>query len=66
MRNLTTADDGYPVGSPPARRGWSRVEVRAHDKAALVGVGLYAWSRGEWQLVVATTGLIQKRGWVDE
>jgi hypothetical protein len=33
-------------------------------KATLVDLGLEALSRGEWQIVMAITRLLQKRGWV--
>jgi hypothetical protein len=32
-------------------------------KARLVTVGLFALSHGQWQMVIATTLLIQERGW---
>jgi hypothetical protein len=66
MCELTMADNGYTVKSPHARRRWSRVEVRAHCKAALADVGLYALTRGEWQMVMAITRMIQERGWSRE
>jgi hypothetical protein len=34
-----------------------------HKKSALVDLGLYAISHGEWAMVATITRLIEKRGW---
>jgi hypothetical protein len=38
--------------------------VPVYQKAKLVNLGLYALSRGEWQMVAAITRLIKRRGWM--
>jgi hypothetical protein len=75
-RNRNAQEHGPPLGIPATHcpgatpEGTSmtttsipRPNTLHKKKSALVGIGLYALSHGEWTMVAAITCLIERRGW---